>query len=254
MQIVISPAKSLNFDIDTKTIKTSENLFLEKAEELILELRKYSPQALQKLLSINEKLALLNHERYKHWKLPFSNSSAKPALFAFTGHVYKGIEVESMSKESLSFAQKHLNILSGLYGVLKPLDNIMPYRLEMGTKLPNKKGDNLYRFWENELTNYINKRLSHDDDILINLASSEYFKSLNTKILKANRIITPTFKEYKNGKPKQISVFAKRARGLMTRFIIDNKITDHEEIKLFDKENYFYEDRLSDKNTWVFTR
>lgn len=254
MQIVISPAKSLDFESEAPISQFSDNPFLKKSEKLVKELRKLTPLNLSNLMGISDKLALLNHERFKHWSLPFEQSSVKQAIFAFTGDVYTGLQAESLSEKNIKFAQERLNILSGLYGVLKPLDRIMPYRLEMGTKLITSKGKNLYEFWGDELTRYINDKLSNDDGVLVNLASNEYFKSLNSKKLKAKTIITPVFKDYKDGELKMISFFAKKARGLMTRFIIDNEISDPERLKLFDAEGYFYNHELSTKKEIVFTR
>ncbi len=205
-------------------------------------------------MGISEKLAILNYQRFSDWNLPLTIENAKQAIFAFTGDVYKGFDAKSLSKTELENTQDKLRILSGLYGVLKPLDLIKAYRLEMGSKFANTKGKNLYEFWGNSITDFLNDEMANDNEkILINLASNEYFKSINIKKLEA-KIITPIFKEEKNGKFKIISIYAKRARGLMSRFIIKNNIESVEDIKAFDCENYSINDALSNEKDWCFTR
>jgi len=205
-------------------------------------------------MGISPKLAQLNFERFINWQLPFSTDNAKQALLAFKGDVYTGLDAYSLNEDELQTAQNDLRILSGLYGVLKPLDLIQAYRLEMGKKLQTKKGNNLYEFWGDKITKEINKSLiAKNDKYLINLASNEYFKAVVKKKVKAE-IITPVFKDFKNGQYKVISFFAKKARGLMTRFIIQNKITDPEHLKAFNSEGYNFNPQLSKNTELVFTR
>lgn len=254
MLILISPAKTLDFEnarvVDTKT----QPEYASKAKQLVSLLKKFEPAELMTFMNISEKLAALNHMRFKQWQPEPDDSTAKQAICAFKGEVFNGLNVDEWSNENFLFAQDHLRILSGLYGVLRPLDQISPYRLEMGTKLENKKGKNLYDFWDDTITKSIQKQLNEQgDNILVNLASNEYFKSVNTKKLKAE-IITPVFKNAKNGEYKVISIYAKKARGLISRYIIENEISDVEQLKLFDTEGYFYNDKLSKGNQWVFTR
>jgi len=255
MLIVISPAKSLDFSIQTNIKEYSIPPFLNDSKLLIGNLRKYRPEQLSSLMNISAKLAELNYERFVKWHLPFSPENAKPALFVFKGDVYQGLDTETLSKEDISFANNHLRILSGLYGILKPLDLIQEYRLEMGTKLKNERGKNLYEFWGDKITGEINKAVeqSSGEKFLINLASNEYFKSINKKKLNYE-VITPVFKDYKNGQYKIISFFAKKARGLMSRFIIQNCIEKAEDIKAFNLSDYRYNEELSKDKEWVFTR
>ena len=255
MLIVISPAKSLDFSIQTNIKEYSIPPFLNDSKLLIENLRKYRPEQLSSLMNISAKLAELNYERFVKWHLPFSPENAKPALFVFKGDVYQGLDTETLSKEDISFANNHLRILSGLYGILKPLDLIQEYRLEMGSKLKNERGKNLYEFWGDKITDEINKAVeqSSGEKFLINLASNEYFKSINKKKLNYE-VITPVFKDYKNGQYKIISFFAKKARGLMSRFIIQNRIEKAEDIKAFNLSDYRYNEELSKDKEWVFTR
>jgi cytoplasmic iron level regulating protein YaaA (DUF328/UPF0246 family) len=205
------------------------------------------------LMSISPKLGELNANRFQTWQLPFTPGNAKQALLAFKGDVYTGLDADTFSESDFAFSQKHLRILSGLYGVLKPLDLIQPYRLEMGTKLGNARGPNLYHFWDNKLTESLDKELESDDNVLINLASNEYFKSVKVKSLKA-RMITPVFKDMKNGQYKMISFYAKKARGLMSAYIIKNKLEEVESLKGFDSEGYCFNPDMSKGDEWVFTR
>ncbi|MEZ5084513.1 MAG: peroxide stress protein YaaA [Bacteroidales bacterium] len=256
MLIIISPAKTLDFSPTDIIKETSQPPLLEKTQILVNELKKYKAAKLARLMNINPKLAQLNFERYQEWELPFTTENAKQAILTFKGDVYNGLQADSMSEKDFAYAQQHLRILSGLYGVVKPLDLIQAYRLEMGTPVKFRKWKNLYNFWGNSIASLIISEIEkHDEKIIINLASKEYFKSIEKFIQeKGIRIITPDFKENKNGEYKFIHILGKRARGLMTRFIIDTKITDPEEIKLFDYEDYFYNDRMSAENNWVFTR
>jgi len=250
MIILISPAKTLDLTAKAAIDTYSTPLFTDRSAKLVKELKKYSPPKLEKLMKISRKLANLNYERFQEWHLPFTPENSKQALFAFRGEVYTGIDADTMTDKDIGFAQQHLRILSGLYGILRPLDFIQAYRLEMGTPLKFDKYKNLYQFWGDSITQTIKIEAGKT---LINLASNEYYKAIDPK--KADcRIITPIFKEFKNGSYKFISVYGKKARGLMTRFIISNKISDSENLKLFDVDGYFFNDRLSDGDDWVFTR
>ncbi len=254
MLIVISPAKTLDYETPPITRSHTKPRFLKDSQRLVTHLRNYSSLDLAELMKLSMKLAELNFERYHDWKTPFSMKNAKQAVLAMKGDVYTGLDAETLSEESLDFAQTHLRILSGLYGVLKPLDLMQPYRLEMGTKLPNEAGKDLYAFWGETITRAINKDLkAQGDDVLINLASNEYYKSIKPKLIEG-RIITPQFKERKNGGYPMIGVFAKRARGLMSRYIIDKQLQEPEALKRFKVEGYAYNKPLSKGDQWVFTR
>ncbi|MCU7807516.1 MAG: peroxide stress protein YaaA, partial [Candidatus Thiodiazotropha sp. (ex Semelilucina semeliformis)] len=203
---------------------------------------------------LSMKLSALNFDRYHDWRMPFTTKNAKQAALAMKGDVYTGLDAESLKVDDLKFAQQHLRILSGLYGVLRPLDLMQPYRLEMGTKLPNEQGKDLYAFWGETITQAINKALkAQGDDILVNLASNEYYKSIKPKLVKG-RIITPQFKEKKNGTYRMIGVFAKKARGLMSRYIIENRLEDPEQIKGFKTDGYRFSKQQSKDDQWVFIR
>ncbi|HZK07701.1 MAG TPA: peroxide stress protein YaaA [Bacteroidales bacterium] len=253
MLIVLSPSKNLNFDFDPPK-KFSQPEFASEAADVATVLQKYSPADLQKLMKISPQLAQLNAQRYNEWHLPFTTENSRQALLAFKGEVYHGLEAETMTQQQLDFAQEHLRILSGLYGILRPLDLMQPYRLEMGIAVKVNRKKNLYEFWQKNVTAHIDKLLqSHDNPLLINLASDEYFKAIDTTALKAE-IIQPQFKDMSKGEYKFITVYGKKARGAMTRFIIENEITEAEQIKLFDTDGYYYNDQLSKGNKWVFTR
>jgi cytoplasmic iron level regulating protein YaaA (DUF328/UPF0246 family) len=254
MLIVISPAKSLDFESSVHTKLHSDACFTKDAEQLIKILRKLKVDEIQELMSVSPKLAQLNFERFHQWNLPFTSENAKQALLAFKGDVYTGIDADSLSDKDFEYAQSKLRILSGLYGVLKPMDLIQAYRLEMGKKLLNRRGKDLYEFWGDRITKSINKDLKeYGHKNLINLASNEYYKSINSKKINAE-IITPAFKDLKNGQYKMISFFAKKARGLMTRFIIQNEITNPDDLKAFDLDGYIFNPNLSKENAPVFTR
>jgi len=254
MLILISPAKSLDFETKSTSLNYSEACFLKESNALIKKLRKFSTDEIADFMGISSKLAQLNFERFVNWQLPFNMENAKQAILAFTGDVYTGLDASTLNEIELQTAQTDLRILSGLYGVLKPLDLIQAYRLEMGKKLQTTKGKNLYEYWGDKITNEINKTLKKKEDkYLINLASNEYFKSVNKKKIKAE-IITPIFKDLKNGQYKVISFFAKKARGLMTRFIIQNQITDPEYLKAFNSDGYVFNPHLSKNQELVFTR
>ena len=252
MLVVVSPAKKMDFQTPSDIKEFETPRFLDKAKELAKELKKKSPQDLQKLMGISETLAELNVKRYQTFKPPFSLSNAKQAGLAFQGDTYQGLKFHELDKAHRSFAQKHLRILSGLYGLLGPLDLIQPYRLEMGTKFGIQGSSNLYQVWKEQLTSELNKELK-GQKALVNCASNEYFSAIDTTKLKAP-VITPVFKEEKNGKLKIISFNAKRARGMMARYIIDNKIKDPADLKRFAEDGYSYNEKLSDEHTFTFTR
>jgi len=253
MKIVVSPAKSLNFESEIPTTKHTEPCFLNEAERLNKILKKKSAKSLSKLMSISDNLGQLNYERNQDWSLPFTTENARPAAYAFNGDVYTGLDAYSIPEEKLETLQNTLRILSGLYGVLKPLDLMQPYRLEMGTKLPVGKNKNLYEFWKKKVTQELNEELQ-DDELFLNLASNEYFSAVDTKALKVP-VITPAFKDWKNGQLKMISFFAKKARGLMTRYIIDTNAQTIDDIKGFDYDGYGFSEEHSVKaNELVFIR
>jgi cytoplasmic iron level regulating protein YaaA (DUF328/UPF0246 family) len=254
MLLVVSPAKNLDFDSPLVTASYSQPNLLEHSQALINHCLKLTPAQLSSLMGISDKLAGLNAARFGQWAVPFTVDNARPAVLAFNGDVYTGLNAQSFNDNDFEFAQQHMRILSGLYGLLKPLDLMQAYRLEMGTKLLNDRGDNLYQFWGDIITNELNQALKmQGDDILINLASNEYFKSVKKKSLKAT-IITPAFKDLKNGQYKIISFFAKKARGLMARYIIEKQLTDVEQLKNFDLAGYQFNSEFSQGNDWVFTR
>jgi cytoplasmic iron level regulating protein YaaA (DUF328/UPF0246 family) len=249
--IVISPAKTLDFETAPSTEKCTQPRFLPQSQQLINELKHLSTADIATLMKLSDKLAALNMARFQTWQKPFNLENAKQALLAFKGDVYTGLDADTLDVAGLDFAQQHLRILSGLYGVLKPLDLMQAYRLEMGTKFANVKGKDLYQFWGSQLRESIESELK--DGVLINLASNEYFKAVEAKKLKA-RIITPVFKDWKNGQYKIISFYAKKARGLMSRYIIDHSINDPENIKGFDSEGYRFSPEMSQADEWVFLR
>lgn len=253
MTIIISPAKTQDFSAHNATNIFSEPAFLKESLKLVKELKKQSPQQIASLMSVSNNIAELNYSRFKSFKTPFTPDNAKQALLAFKGDVYTDIDVDNYSQEDFEFAQQHLRILSGLYGLLKPLDLIQPYRLEMKIKLTNPRGKDLYEFWGDRITKALNTLMDKSNSTLINLASAEYFKAVNTKLLKG-RIITPIFKEHKDGEYKIIAFYAKRARGLMTDFIIKNKIEAPETLKTFQEGGYEYSEPLSNDQEWVFIR
>ncbi len=251
MLVVLSPAKKLNLNKQTFA-KSSTPQFMNEAKKLIIALRKYKPTQLSKLMSISPVLADLNFERYQSWNPDHTVANSKTAVFAFDGEAYSGLNASSFSKKELEYAQEHLRILSGLYGVLKPLDLIHAYRLEMGTKLKLGKKKNLYEFWDDKITNEINKVLEQQKEkILVNLASNEYFKTINKKKIKAE-IITPIFKDFNNGQYKMVMVYAKKARGMMTSYILKNQIEQVEDLKGFDETGYCFNETASTKNELVF--
>ena len=254
MLIVISPAKTLDYDTPPKTKVFTTPDYLGQSQQLINRLRNFSSLDISDLMKVSAKIADLNFDRYESWKKPFTEKNAKQSILAFKGDVYTGLDAETFKADDFKFAQNHLRVLSGLYGLLRPLDLMQPYRLEMGTKLKTDKGNNLYEFWGSDITEGLNKQLKKiKSDTLINLASNEYFKSVKPKELNAE-IITPAFKEFKNGEYKMIGIYAKKARGLLSRYIIQNKLNDPEDIKAFSEEGYRFNKSLSKGNNWVFTR
>ena len=252
MKIVISPAKSLNFEKALPTSNFSESSFLKESRQVHKVLKQKSPAALSELMEISDKLAELNWQRNQNWKTPFTPENARPAVFAFDGDVYTGLDAYSIPTKKLPDLQDCLRILSGLYGLLKPLDLMQAYRLEMGTKLAIGESKNLYEFWKPIIAKALNKELK-SGELFINLASNEYFSAVDVKALKVP-VITPEFKDYKNGKLKIISFFAKKARGLMVRYIIDTNAETIEDLKGFDYDEYQFDSNLSKGNHLVFTR
>jgi len=252
IKVVISPAKTLDFETAPAIDQFSEPRFLDDSETLITELRELSEDDISSLMKVSDAIAELNAKRFEDWKRPFQPQNAKQAVLSFKGDVYQGLNAETLSAKQFSQLDSKLRILSGLYGLLKPLDLIQPYRLEMGTKFANSAGPNLYKFWGDKLVDSLNDEMA-DDDVLINLASNEYFKALPKKKIKS-RVVTPAFKDYKNGEYKMISFYAKKARGLMVRYIIDNAIDSAEGIEKFNYEGYSFNKELSKPDSPVFTR
>ena len=253
MLMIISPAKTLDYESPLATETHTQPDFLDDACELIDQLKELEPHQVSNLMSISDKLGQLNAERFQCWHTPFTPDNARQAVLAFKGDVYTGLDAESFSSGDFSFAQKHLRILSGLYGLLKPLDLMQPYRLEMGTRFENTRGKDLYAFWGSKITDALNQLLASDDKVLVNLASNEYFKSVQKKHLDA-RLVTPQFKDWKNGQYKMISFYAKKARGLMCRYAIQNRITQADDLKGFNLDGYYFSEDQSDNNNWVFLR
>lgn len=254
MLITLSPSKGQDFDTPAPTRKHSRPGQLKDSELLIKQLKKYKTADIKDLMSVSDNIAELNVGRYRSFKLPFTTKNAKQALFAFKGDVYGGIDLDSFDEDDLAYAQDHLRILSGLYGCLRPLDLIQPYRLEMKTKLSNPRGDNLYQFWGESITEALNKELKKQQEpVLVNLASNEYFKSVKPKQLEG-RPLNINFKETKGGKTRIVAIFAKRARGLMTDFIIRNRIENPADLKKFRSEGYRFNKALSDDKQWTFER
>jgi cytoplasmic iron level regulating protein YaaA (DUF328/UPF0246 family) len=253
MKIVVSPAKSLDFDSKLPTTRGTQPKFLEEAEMINNKLERKSKKTIGKLMGISDKLAELNYQRYKEFNTPFTKENARPAVYAFAGDVYTGLDAYTIPPEKLDLLQDSLRILSGMYGLLRPLDLIQPYRLEMGTKLSVNRKKDLYSFWKKTLAETLNDELE-DDELFLNLASVEYFKAIDEKKLKVP-VISPVFKDFKNGKLKIISFFAKKARGSMARFAIDNNVKTADDIKAFDYDGYLYSEEYTEKeNEPVFIR
>lgn len=252
MKIVISPAKSLNFEKELPTSRFTEPKFLKEATVIQTTLKKKKPKQLMELMAISDKLAELNWQRNQDWQTPFTTANSRAAVYAFDGDVYQGLDIYTLSEAKLDFLQNKLRILSGLYGLLQPLDLIQPYRLEMGTSMAIGKNKNLYEFWKKTITKTLNEELT-ENELFVNLASNEYFSAIDVKSLKVP-VITPEFKDFKDGKLKMISFFAKKARGLMVRYIIDNDIETIDGLKGFNYEGYSFDATLSSGNKLVFTR
>jgi len=254
MLAIISPAKTQDFSTQDQTAAFTTPELLDHSARLVDLLRKKSKKKIMDLMEVSDQIAELNVERYQTYHTPFTPENAKQAVMAFKGDVYTGLDIETFNDSDLAFLQEHLRILSGLYGLLKPLDLIQPYRLEMKIPLKSRRGKNLYEFWGDRITNLLNEVPSlQEQKVLINLASNEYFRSVNKQKLNAE-IITPEFRDLKNGSYKMISFFAKKARGSMAAFMVKNRLEDPEQLKAFDTEGYLYNESLSKGNNWVFTR
>jgi len=252
MLVVISPAKSLDMDSPSPIADHTVPTLLVQSQQLIDVLKQYSVDQVAQLMSISGKLAELNAQRYHDFMLPFSVNNAKQAVFAFNGDVYEGLSASSLDEASVSYLQQHLRILSGLYGVLRPLDLMQPYRLEMGTKLATDAGKDLYAFWGDAITQQLIDVLP-ENEVLVNLASEEYFSSVRPKVLQ-RRVVTPVFQDEKAGKYKIISFYAKKARGMMVRYAAEHKIVNVEDLKAFNVDGYAYVAELSSSDKWVFRR
>lgn len=254
MLMVISPAKTLDYSGTPATAEYSLPAHLDHSQILVEQLRELSPQQIAELMSLSDKLASLNAVRFAEWQPDFTVNNARQALLAFRGDVYTGMDADSFSTDDFRFAQQHLRILSGLYGLLRPLDLMQPYRLEMGTRLVNARGKNLYEFWGERISSWLNEALlAQGDDVLINLASNEYFSAVKKPALKA-RIIDTEFRDLKSGQYKIISFYAKKARGLMARYIIQNRLTSPEQLKDFDLDGYYFCEASSSDSKLVFLR
>ena len=252
--MIISPAKTLDYESPLTTQSYSIPDYLENSAELVEIMKKKSMQDLVNMMQVSQKIAELNVERFKSWKLPFSPVNSRQALLAFKGDVYTGLDTSTLSEVDFDYSQNHLRILSGLYGLLRPLDPIQPYRLEMGLKLNSKRTKTLYQFWGDKITDGLKNLLKEQvEPVLVNLASNEYFKSVNSNNLKC-RLITPEFRDFKNGKYKIIQFYAKKARGLMVRYAIDHSIIKPEDLKKFDYDGYAFNSELSHSDNWVFSR
>lgn len=252
MKIVISPAKSLDYETKLPSKKHTEPAFLANAEMVHKAVKDKTPAELSKLMDISDKLADLNWQRNQEWATPFTPKNARPAMYAFNGDVYTGLDAYTIPAAKINKLQDSLRILSGLYGLLKPLDLIQPYRLEMGTHLPVEDNKNLYDYWKKTITKALNDELE-DNELFVNLASKEYFDAVDAKLLKVP-VIVPEFRDYKDGKLKMISFFAKKARGMMVRYIIDKNVKTLKGLKGFDYDGYAFDAKLSKGNTLVFTR
>jgi len=254
MLTILGPAKTIDTSPHGVTESHSYPLYLDLAELLVDQIRQYSISQLKGMMHVSDKLATLNFERYMQWRSAYSAEEGQQAILAFSGEVFNGLQARSLSEEDLLFAQEHIRLLSGLYGVLRPLDLILPYRLEMGTKLLNSKGKNLYEFWKGTIPNKIAEDTGlQENKVLINLASNEYFRSIQPVIF-PYKIITPVFKESDGEGFRNVTIYAKKARGMMLRFIIQNRISDPEYLKAFDEDGYYLNNDLSTKKEWVFCR
>jgi len=254
MLFLLSPAKSLDYESPLPSVTASQPQFVAQSTELISTLKKKTPKQIAELMDLSEALSKLNVDRYKAWTPQFTDDNARPAVLAFNGDVYEGLDAKTLKSKDLQWAQDHLAILSGLYGVLRPLDLMQPYRLEMGTTLKHGKKNNLYQFWGSQIADYLNQQLAgQKDPVIVNLASQEYFKSVDRKVLQA-RVVECVFQDFKNGQYKIISFFAKRARGLMARFAIEHKVKTIEQLKAFNSQGYAFAADISQPDTLVFRR
>ncbi len=254
MLVLLSPAKKLDYEQSTSVTTFTQPEFLEEAKVLVKLMQSYNPQALAKLMGLSDQLAALNVARFGQWKTPFTLKNAKQAIFAFKGDVYVGLDANSLKLKDFNYAQKYLRILSGLYGCLRPMDLMQAYRLEMGTRVANSAGEDLYAFWQGKITAAINEAVAQNKSkYVVNLASQEYFKAVQAQALLVP-VITPVFKDEKKGQFKIISFFAKKARGLMARFIMQNRIKQLESLKDFTEGGYWYDDSQSNDQQWVFCR
>ncbi len=254
MIILLSPSKTQDASGGQALGHLTTPPFLKEAETLVHELQQYDKNELKELLEVNDKLAELNYERYQSFETPFHEGNAQPAFLVYQGDVYDPIHAESYHQDEFAFAQNHVRILTGLYGIVRPLDLIQPYRLEMKTNFTPPESDNLYDFWRPRLTEFLNEELKvQEDDYIINLASNQYFKAIDKRKLEGE-VITPKFKDWKSGKYKTIAIYAKKARGMMTEFIIRHQIHNVQDLKTFDEVGYYFNDEASEGNEWVFTR
>ncbi len=254
MLTILGPAKTIDASPHGITEQFSKPQYLQRAEELVKQLRSYSISELKSLMKVSDKLAILNFERYAQWHTPYTAKEGQQALLAFSGEVFNGLQARSLNESDLLFAQDHIRLLSGLYGVLRPLDLILPYRLEMGSKMTNPRGKNLYKFWEEIIPGHIAEETGlQERRVLINLASNEYFKSIQPGSF-PYEIITPVFKESDGAGFRNVTVYAKKARGMMLRFIIQNRINDPDYLQAFDAEGYYFNNDLSSKKEWIFCR
>lgn len=254
MLIVVSPAKTLDYESPLATERFTQPELTQETKLLIDECRKLTPADIAKLMKVSDKIASLNVARFAQWSETYTPENARQAILAFKGDVYTGLDAESLSESQFDYAQQHLRMLSGLYGLLKPLDLMQPYRLEMGTRLANERGSNLYQFWGNLLTDKLNQALADQgDEILVNLASNEYFKAVKPKLIQGT-VITPVFKDCKNGQYKVISFYAKKARGMVARYIIENQVENIDELKKFSTAGYYFDSASSTDKDLVFKR
>ena len=254
MLTILGPAKTINTSPHGLTENFSFPLYIDQAEKLVIRLRRNSPSQLKSMMKVSDKLATLNFERYARWSTSYSAEEGQQAILAFSGEVFNGLQARTLSEEDLLFAQEHIRLLSGLYGVLRPLDLILPYRLEMGTKFNNPGGKNLYEFWKKIIPNQISEDTGNQESkVLINLASNEYFKSVQPASFPYD-IITPVFKESDGKGFRNVTIYAKKARGMMLRFIIQNRINDPELLKAFDEDGYYFNNDLSSEKEWIFCR
>ena len=252
MKLVLSPAKSLDFESNIPINQNTEPRFLKQSERLNRLLKKKSARSLSKLMSLSDNLGQINYQRNQDWQLPFTTENSRPAVYAFSGEVYRGLDAYNITESKVETLQNTVRIISGLYGLLKPTDLIQPYRLEMGTKFPVGKNKNLYEFWRKTITESLNNELE-DGELFLNLASNEYFKAIDTKALKAP-VITANFKDFKNGEYKMIMTFAKQARGFMARYVIDTNANTIDDIKGFNYKGYNFSEPMSSENELVFIR